>query len=277
MKFFLCIKNIMEKNNYVNRYLEEINNIIKRKIKKYSDEDILNFKLNPEKLEVIFEENNIDYKNIKYIIFSMPKTGSLTLFHSFSKKGLTLHFHSIIELLYRDIRFGAYDIKEIISFLEKYNDKIIVISSYRIPYKRAISFFYHNFRAGVKKKSDFDNVDCVFDLISNENMYIYNIYYKKILENEFNIHLQELNNYNKDLGYGIYNYSEKITFIFTCLSDFDKFFTNIPTFLNMEELEIINKNINDSSDYKNNKITFSEENIKLLENYESEIMKYYHL
>jgi len=262
-------------NIYFDNTILKTINIVTQK--NYTPDDLTKYMNDKSSLDTIFSDIKIDYKNIKYIIFSMPKTGSTTLFYSFSNHGICLHFHSIIELLYKDLRFIRFTIKDIITFLELHNEKIYIISSYRNPIDRIISHIYHDIGANIRDTSSINNIIDYNFICNNSYNQPFNVYYINILKNEFDIDFYKLNNYNKEFGYGIYNYTEKIIFIFTHLEDFDKFSQNIPKLLNLENFKIneINNNIN--PEYINKKLNNDDFLITKLNHQEEQILKYYKL
>ena len=181
-----------------NTILKTINKISN---KNYTEDDLTKYMNDKISLETIFSDINIDYKNIKYIIFSMPKTGSLSLYTSFLNYGNCLHFHSIIELLYKDLRFVNFTIKDIVTFLELHNEKIYIISSYRIPIDRIISHIYHDIKCNIHDKSFVNNI-IDYNFICNHGYNkIFNLFYINFLKNDFDIDFYKLNNYNKEFGY----------------------------------------------------------------------------
>ncbi len=215
-------------------------------------------------LKEIFEKSKFNYKFIKFIIFSMPKTGSISLYNSFKnllkENEEIIHFHTIVELI---IHFGNeiahYNIYEIIDFFKKnsIHEKIYIFSSYRKPTSRYLSFYYHNLIAD----SSLENTL----IAENNEVNIFQFYYqvkscyrdmyKELLNKEFNIQLENYE-YDKKNGCFILNYNEKITWFFTCLEDFNK-------------LESFLKNYNE--DFKN--ITFLKDNENLI--YKEEMKKKY--
>jgi len=204
-----------------------------------------------DSLDTIFNENNIDYKNIKFIIFTIPKTGTHTFIKSLSAYKI-LSFHSIIELLYIDIRFYNYTIYDIINFIE-YNtnhEQIYIFSSYRNPYDRYISCYYHKQKVDkldnlptFVDKTDFSNTDILnnFNYFFNEQLII------------FNINLLQYK-YDKENGTCIVPYLNKCKWIFTFINDIAKCITNLHKIdRNIGQLVMKMNNINSSRLYNDNK------------------------
>jgi nucleoside-diphosphate-sugar epimerase len=234
---------------------EKILNFITKISNHKSYQDFYSQLIKNDSLETIFNENNIDHKNIKFIIFTLPKTGTQTLKQSLLiNQELVLQFHSIIELLYIDFRFINYTVYDIIKFIESNttHDKIYIISSYRNPFERYISFYFH--------KQKFDQLINLSDFITKSDFIEtdildnFNYFFIKQM-NQFGIKLFE-HNYDKKNGICLIEYSNKINWLFTCLNDINIFITNLHLIINdIQPLVIVIDNVNNSENYlraKNN-------------------------
>ena len=258
------LKNINAPSNFDEYLLNLIFKIGNHKSYQYVYNQIIKY----DSLETIFNDNNIDYKNIKFIIFTLPKTGTQTLKQTLLiNQQLVLQFHSIIELLYIDFRFIIYTIYDIIKFIESntIQDKIYIISSYRNPFERYISFYYHkqNFEQFVdltniinkqnfKQFVDLTNIINKSDLNKTDILYNFNYFFIEQM-NYFGIKLFE-HNYNKKNGTCLIKYSTKITWLFTCLNDINIFISNLHLIINDIQPLVINiDNVNNNENYLNAK------------------------
>ena len=240
-------------------------------------------------LDTIFEEINLDYKNIEVIILSLPKTGSINLHDVFSKYYLTIQIHSIIELLYKDIRFIGYNIIDIIYFIENNSnkDKIFIIQSYREPCSRYLSKFYHDLEIYklFNIKNEFTDI---YDNLENINIDNYHFLFY-ITDHTHMIELNKCLNINLDSysydnkhGYTLFKKSKKLNIIFTMLEDYDLFIRNCNKFADKIIYEDIkdfhsNKNTNNTYISAKNKIIIDDEVKKILYNREIELVKFYGL
>ena len=240
---FQTNENLLKTLNYVRKMLEkDIND-------PYSIPTLENIIKNPMGLKQIFTNNNIQFNKINYIIWGVPKTGNTSLYHSFKKiNPNTLFFHSIIELLYIDLNFINYTENEIINFVIKNNPKVFVITSFRNPFDMTTSRIYHEINV---HKSD---VECNLSTIIDKNEYINKVgniidyLYNKTFKEQFNIDFTCIK-YNNELGFGLFDYSDKLSFVFTRLEDFSKFNKNINKIIEFPpkfnfNIECINKNSN---------------------------------
>lgn len=232
-------------------------------------------------LHDIFKKNNFNYKFVIYIIFSLPKTGSCSLHNACSKiskeNEVCLHFHSIIELINKfGDEISHYNIYEIISFLEKntIHKRIYIFTSYREPYKRWISLYYHNILAYNKEISEELNTNIInindLDIEITESA----IFWYNYLQDNFSINLANYN-YNSKNGCLLLDYSEKINWFFTCVEDFDKFNLFLKSFNNLTNFEIMKDNIN--TIYKNQIENTDFDNYSKIQIYDCEknILKFY--
>lgn len=240
-------------------------------------------------LGTIFDELNIDYKNIEVIILSLPKTSSINLYDVFSKYYLTIHLHSIIELLYRDIRFIGYNIIDIIYFIENNSnkDKVFIIQSYREPCSRYLSKFYHDLRVYIlyNIKNEFTDI---YDNLENINIdnyhflfYITDHAHMIELNKALDINLDNYS-YNNRYGYTLFKKSKKLNIVFTMLEDFDLFIRNSNKFADKiiyEDIKDFHSNKNTSDIYINKKknIIINDEVKEILYNREIELVKFYGL
>ncbi len=241
---------------------------------------------NIEPLEEIFNRNNIDYTNIKFIELSIPKSGSQGLDDYFTKidQGLLIHFHSIIELIYSDIGFIHYNINDIITFIKNNTKhaKIYVISSYRHPFTRIVSKFHWN--AKIENISLTENDTIRLNDLSNKILIEdYQVVYNDILMGELDINFS-LIKYDKELGAGIFQKDNKLEFIFTCLEDLNKFYLNtdkifetidINILKNTINNEIINVNTNNNYIETKKKFEFNSETKNYLLEKENIMIKFY--
>jgi hypothetical protein len=287
--FGFIINNInLLNNNFVlnNNFCKTLSSILNKNIVLNDLHKYIVFKTD---LSVIFEEINFDYKNIEVIILSLPKTGSTNLQDVFSQYYVTIHIHSIIELLYKDIRFIGYNIIDIIYFLENNSnkDKIFIIQSYREPCSRYLSKFFHDLVIYqlYNIKNEFTNIYINFENINIDNYHF--LFYIKD-----HIHMIELNKclnididsytYNYKDGYTLFKKSKKLNIIFTMLEDIDLFFRNCYKFADKIIYEDIkdyhsNKNTSDIYISKKNKIIIDDEVKEILYNREIELVKFYGL
>jgi hypothetical protein len=242
-----------------------------------------------EDLKNIFIDNKTNYCNIKFIVFSLPKSGSSTIYNSLKNKfgdiyGI-LHFHSIIELKNIDERFGKYTLFQIISFIEKYNkyEKIYIFSSYRIPTERFISFFYHNNNVHKLDRdlNKYMDLKSIFNLtnLTGDELSAFQVVFTDLYEKEFNIDFNKLD-YDVKKGYCKFDYSEKITWIFTYLPDMEKCFRNLKDIDEIfENIKLQHSNENSSEKYVNmkNKIKFDQECLDYFYSKEKKIINFYKL
>lgn len=247
---------------------------LKHELFNNNNNDTIDFKLNnKEPLEILFVRNNIDYKKINYIVFSIPKSASsnISLHINNIKQGLVLGFHSIIELIYLDIGFIHYTIGDVINFIASNTiyDQILIFSSYRHPLTRIISKYYWNLRACLLTQDTEVLNNISSDILNVDYDIVYNIIFKK----ELGIKFKKIR-YNKNYGLGSCTIGKK-KFIFTCLEDINIFYKNlfrigIP---NNDEINIINENTWEQ--YKNNTFEFNEETKKYLLEKEKTMIKFY--
>jgi hypothetical protein len=274
----LILKTVFETNENLLKQLNYIRKTINKKEDLYSHSLLENIIKNPIGLNQIFNNNNIDFNKINYIIWGVPKTGNTSLFESFKKINQnTFFFHSIIELLYLDLNFINYTEKEIIDFIVNNNPKVFVIVSFRNPFMMTISRIYHDIK--VYQVSLENNSSKII----NKNMYInivgkpIDYLYNQIFKEQFNIDFTSIK-YNNDIGFGLLDYSNKLSFIFTRLEDFPKFELNINKIINLPSnfdftIECINKNLN--NEYISSKNIFDSECIDYIIDSNKILLNYY--
>jgi hypothetical protein len=265
---FLSLINRLSNNNNLNT-LKSVSKIIK----------------NPISLSTIFKKNKINYSNIKYIIFGLPKTGNSSLNKSIKQivKGSceVLFFHSIVELLRIDFNFINYTINDVIEFISENSKHMVhIITSYRKPEDRCISKYFHN----IKYKPQETQFDKDTKIITKENLKLivkrneFNVFYNTIFKEELSIVINNNSYYNKDHGIGIYRYKKNITFVFTCLEDFDKFEKNIGNYIpQLSGLKITCENKNTSPIYLNTPLVFDDETRKIIRDREKAVLDFYKL
>ena len=246
---------VLEKNKYIGiinqKFINMINFVAKKKYTLKYASFIVN---HPISLAQIFKRININFYNIKYIIMGIPKTGNTSLNHAFiSKKKHNeefLFFHSIIELLYKDLNFINYNVSDVLNFISKYSKHTVyVISSYRNPVKRIISKIYHNVSVKLNNLSDINDRN---NIIRND--IDFELYYTHILKDELSININDTCFYNLNHGIGAYKYNKKMVFIFTCLEHFNKFEKNINKYIpNLNNFSISHANQNSLTAYKREK------------------------
>lgn len=224
-------------------------------------EKLFNSFINKIDLDILFNENNIDYHNIKYIILSMPKTGTHTLNAIFNKYYKTLSIHSSIELMYIDIRFCSYSLYDIINFISNNTnfDNINIISIYRNPKERYLSKYFHEVNV-------FNNTNLLLDNINIHNLYLFDsakfdfdFFYNYLIKDAFKINLNNYD-YNDEDGFCIV-VLQKINWIFTKIEKINLFIENyqyidnkiiycdnISIKININNINIYNKNILFSND-----------------------------
>jgi hypothetical protein len=202
--------------------------------------DIINSKIS---LDELFKIHNLN-TNLNFFILSLPKTGTNTIRHYIEKYKNTdvLSIHTIIEFLYIDKRFINYTIRNIVEYISMKTryEKLNIIISYREPEKRYISRYLWNIKTmgipnlfeGIKiiDKEIFNQINCAE---VDYNFFIDNL-------NDFNLNLCKYT-YDKEKGYTIIPYQDKINFVFTIIEDLEKMFKNF-LHINIEVVEIINKN-----------------------------------
>ena len=200
-----------------------------------------------------------------------------------------MHIHSIIELLYKDIRFISYNIIDIIYFIEKNSnkDKIFIIQSYREPCKRYLSKFYHDLIVYniYNIKNEFTDI---YDNITNINVNNYHFLFY-ITDHKHMIEFNKcidicLNDYSYDHenGYSLFKRSQKLNIILTMLEDFNLFYKNCNKFadkINYEDIKEMHSNKNCSPEYIDikNKIIIDNDVKEILYNREKELTTFYGL
>ena len=207
-------------------------------------------------IEELFLINKINY-NLKYLILSLPKTGNNSIYNSIKQvtdDGVFM-IHSIIELIFIDIRFINYSIKDVINFIStktKHNNLNIIIS-YREPQSRYISRYLWDIKIGLNQINYLENINEInnqelFDKIKNSDFTCYN---KLVKDFDINLDNYKYDNLN---GYTIIPYNDKISFIFTKMDDIEKFIQNFfNTKLNKLNSEEMNVNENNKKIIKFNK------------------------
>ena len=270
----VLLKTIYETDENLLKIFNHIRSLEKKS--PYSTETLENVIKNPIELKQIFDNNGWNYNKIDYIIWGLPKTGNTSLYNAFSKinNGNLLFFHSIIELLYKDLNFINYSEKDIIDFVEKNNPKVFVIVSYRNPFDNIISRIYHDIKV-FETNEIIDKIIDKKDVIMHKFQidYIYN----QIFKEQFNIDFTNIK-YNNELGFGLLNYSDKVSFVFTRLEDFSKFSKNVnkiimfPPEFNFN-IECHNKNTDEK--YISSNHTFDSEFIDYIINSNQFLLNYY--
>jgi hypothetical protein len=226
-------------------------------------------------LEQIFESININYKRIRVIVNTIPKTGTHTLLESISlpPSEHVIAFHSIIELGYLHKDFLFYREKRIIEFILESTelDKVYILSSYREPISRTISHYHHNQKLGLSSKElslSTVSFDFLFHKVGCHDVVFAVKYLRNIWENEFGIDFSSNNLYCKRKGYIIMEpnalpdaLKKKCVWLFTCLDDFNVFFQNqenpVGPFLK-KQIEKQNVNHDDTYLKSKNKIKWDE-------------------
>jgi hypothetical protein len=207
-------------------------------------------------IEELFITNKMNY-NLKYLILSLPKTGNNSIYNSIKQvtdDGVFM-IHSIIELIYIDIRFVNYSIKEVINFISTKTiyDNLNIIISYREPQSRYISRYLWDIKIGFNQINYLENINEInnqelFDKIKNSDFTCYDNLVK-----DFDINLDNYK-YDNLNGYTIVPYNDKISFIFTKMDDIEKFIQNFfNTKLNKLSSEEMNVNENNKKIIKFNK------------------------
>jgi len=223
-------------------------------------------------IEDLFKINNINY-NLQYIIISMPKTGN-NFIEQTIKENITndvIFFHSLIEWLYKDLRFINYTVKDILLFISSATSykKLFIILSYREPTLRYISRYFWNLKIGLITNNILDNVKIInndiYEKIKNDDF----IYFKDCIK-DFNLNLSNYN-YNLLEGYKLININNNLSIVFTKLNDLDRFNKNFLK-LNINN-ELIFKNKNEL--YKKNIIKFEDSIKKMIYDEEYEYVKFY--
>jgi len=246
-------------------------------------------------LEQIFESININYKRIRLIVNTIPKTGTQTLLGSITlpPSEHLIAFHSIIELGFLHKDFLFYSEKRIIEFILESTelDKVYILSSYREPISRTISHYHHNQKVGFSsKKLSLSTVS--FDFLLNKQCCCHDVvfavkYLRNIWENEFGIDFSPNNSYCKRKGYIIMEpkalpdvLKKKCVWLFTCLDDFNVFFQNkenpVAPFLK-KQIEKQNVNHDDTYLKSKNKIKWDEICMYTFLNEEERMIRFFNI
>ena len=226
-------------------------------------------------LEQIFKSININYKRVRVIVNTIPKTGTHTLVESINlpPSEHLITFHSIIELGNLNKDFLFYSEKRIIEFILESTelDQVYILSSYREPISRTISHYHHNLQVGVTSKDL--SLSCIsFDFLLNKaccHDVVFAVkYIMNVWENDFGIDFSSNNLYNKRKGYIVMEpkalpdvLKKKCVWLFTCLDDFNVFFQNqrnpVAPFM---KKQIEKQNVNHDQSYlkSKNKIKWDE-------------------
>jgi hypothetical protein len=242
-------------------------------------------------LDHIFNSIGINYKRIRVIVFTIPKTGTHTLVESIilPPDQHLIAFHSIIELGNLKKEFLLYSEKAVIEFILEHTelDRVFIISSYREPVSRIISFFYHNQRVGLVR------TDQAVSILSSDFLFTYCAdvmfvfqYIMDIWENDFGIDFTP-NLYDKRDGYRIMvpkalpePLQKKCVWVFTILDDFSLFFKNQqnPVFPFLKK-QVERKNVNHNTVYLESKNKIKWDNIFLCSRLEEEeiLIRFYNI
>ena len=265
--------NIVEKEEEVEKEERERGkiNLLKALFNNIDDFQINNIITSTITIDELFTIHKLN-TNLEYLVISLPKTGTSTIRHYLEtyKNIHTLSLHSIVEYIFIDKRFVNYTIKEIIEYISYKSsyEKLYIIFSYREPESRCISrYLWDNPTPNV-----LINVKIVdkpiYNLIKLNANYDYNILTNML--DAFNINLSDYT-YDRIKGYTMAPYNNKITFVFTILSDINLFLSNFLG-LNIEKAEVINKN-----EANKDKLVFQNKAKKKLYMFEKKLVKFYNL
>ena len=265
--------NIVEKEEEVEKEERERGkiNLLKALFNNIDDFQINNIITSTITIDELFTIHKLN-TNLEYLVISLPKTGTSTIrhyLHTF-KNSYTHTIHSIIEYIFIDKRFVNYTIKEIIEYISYKSsyEKLYIIFSYREPESRCISrYLWDNPTPNV-----LINVKIVdkpiYNLIKLNANYDYNILTSML--DAFNINLSDYT-YEHEKGYSLVPYNNKITFVFTILSDINLFLSNFLG-LNIGDAAVFNKN--EANKYN---IVFQNKAKKKLYMFEKKLVKFYNL
>ena len=245
-------------------------NLLKALFNNIDDFQINNIITSTTSIHELFTIHKLN-TNLEYLIVSLPKTGTSTIIHYLIeyKNINTRSYHSIIEFIYIDKRFVNYTIKEVIEYISYKTSykKLYIIFSYREPQSRCISRYLwegniNNVLANIKIVDK-----TIYNLINYHANNDYNILTNML--DDFDINLDNYT-YDHKKGYSLIPYNNKITFVFTILSDINLFLRN---FLELYiEADTFNKNFENNS-----KITFNTAVKNELYVFEKKLVKFYNL
>lgn len=237
-------------------------------------------------LECIFNENNIDYKRIKFIIFTLPKCGTVTIIDSIKYQINRLNcnnmykifaFHSIIELINIDKRFQQYTTYDVIKFIECNStyQRVYIISSYRIPEERYISCYYHNNNVYNLDRNLNEIIDIKSFLLFKDNNFneVFVKQYIKLFKLNFDKY-----KYDKENGLCFIHYTKKLKWLFTSLHDIEKFINNLYKIDGLfNNMCMIVSNINTNIKYINIQhiIKFDQQSINMMRKEEAIVLIFY--
>jgi len=116
-------------------------------------------------------------EDVKYFVFSSGKTGSKILVDSISKNfgvNSTVHVHSSQHFKDGHPRYG--DVKQLMIDNSKKFNKIYIIDSYREPFERGISSFFHHINKHCPEWKSM-SVDQIIDHYNQNYLYLLELYH----------------------------------------------------------------------------------------------------
>ena len=208
--------------------------------------------------------NNIqDVNNIKYLVATFPKCGTMTLSTSLQQnEDKTIHFKNVVHChseecwfaFHKYLRGTGFKLKHLIEISNHNNIKPIVFQLYREPLGRAISNYItennNKFRNYINNKETFTEkyiIKYLINISNNCGMLKLSEYYEKTFDFSFNDNI-----FNKTDGYGIINKDNYYIF-FTLLDNFDRLNKNLnKAFSNNTQFNFLNFKVNNQNVKTNN-------------------------
>jgi hypothetical protein len=224
--------------------------------------------------------NNLqDYRNICVLVWTIPKTGTMTLSQSFQHTidGTTLfknvshcHTERCWYAHHKMLDQNNFNFNLFIDYLNCFKIKPLVVQSYREPISRIISaYFQINRVIGVNNKQLPKLLNKIVDFLNKEGP-VFN-YYKNFIP---------FNNFNKHLGYG-FDEGENYDVLYTRIdkiNDLPKNIKMIDQLKRYHNLKIIktNERKNAIYDYVKNNIKIPRNIVNKLYDQEKELLEFYY-
>jgi hypothetical protein len=246
------------------------------------------FSENKDKTKIKNPVNNLqDYKNLKIIVWSYPKTGTTTLASSLQNAyDKTTNYKNVVHChsqhcwysFHNYLNQTNFNFNILINYINFKGIKPCVIQSYREPITRLISFFFqtqYNANINLWKINKDKIIEMVIDFMKDKNNFFKEKYYNYLKTN-----ICHFKNFNKKKGYGFEKY-EKYNVLYVNIDTINKLEENIkeiPELAEFHNLKILKLNDNKSElyNYVNNNIKISKNLYDELYKNEKEILDFYY-
>lgn len=194
--------------------------------------------------------NNLaDYKNIKVLVWTIPKTGSTTLATSFQQcihkhphyvhvvhchsENCWYHFHPYL-------KSDTFNGSKLLDYIISNGIRPLIVQSYREPITRLISNMLETYKSQLARREMnvllLNIILYIIREIVNNNS---SCYFANLYKSTFHIDFSNKDVFNRDKGYGFQQF-EKYDVLFTTMESINDLPTNIKTIESLNEYHNLN-------------------------------------